>query len=197
MTLPNGQRLRWNMGPDYTWDGFVPASAYPSTPIMQQNDASITITTAQETAITTKIDELRALIDAFAIGLTDEERSRYFKLGPERLPFDQKCDEYLHQRPDLVPPGVSVAEYDKDAAALAAVRRIIAKLDTIDTRLADTTIVIGADRLNVDTIFYNYLGFAERVGLSGAEGIRGELRELFPGRRSSPANPAPPAPPNP
>lgn len=31
MTLPNGQPLRWDMGPEYTWDGNVPESAYPDT----------------------------------------------------------------------------------------------------------------------------------------------------------------------
>ena len=30
MILPNGQPLRWDMGPEYTWDGNVPASAYPT-----------------------------------------------------------------------------------------------------------------------------------------------------------------------
>ncbi|HEV7401850.1 MAG TPA: hypothetical protein VGO11_02945 [Chthoniobacteraceae bacterium] len=72
----------------------------------------------------TKIDELRVLLEAFTVSLTDEERASYFKLGDARLAFDVKCSDYIHQRPDLVPASVNVTEYDKDGAAWGAVNRI-------------------------------------------------------------------------
>ena len=189
MILPDGQPLRWDM-PGMTWDGEVPA-LYNSTTPMQQNDLSITITPAQETAILAKIGELRALIEPFALSLTDDQRAAYFKLGDARLAFDEKCDNYLHQHPELVPPGISLLEYDKDGAAMAAIKRIIAKLTPLQNQLADTLTVAGADRLDADLTYYNYLEFAARTGAAGADDIHSELKEFFPGRRSGPTPPPP------
>lgn len=195
MILPNGEPLRWDMGPEFTWDGFVPANLYPNQP-MQQNDISITITPAAEAALLAKADELLALIDAFAISLDDNTRNSLFKLGDARLAFDAKCDTYLHQNPGLVPPGLSLAEYDKDGAALAAVKRIIAKTSTIGARLSDTQIVLGSDRIDADLKFYNYLEFATRMGTAGADDIHADLKSSFPGRSPGGGTP-PPTPPTP
>lgn len=89
--------------PGLTWDGEA-ANPNPD-PTMLQNALSITITAAQEAAIITKADELLALIEVFAVSLTDEQRASIFKLGDARLAFDEKCDTYLHQNTGLVPPG--------------------------------------------------------------------------------------------
>lgn len=196
MTLPNGQKLRYGMGPEYVWGGNVPASAFPTTNRpMQQNAISITITPAQETAMLAKADELLALIDAFAVSLTDEQRTGLFKLGDARLAFDQKCDIYLHQNPALVPPGFSLLEYDKDGTALGSVKRVAAKLGTIGSRLADTQILLGSDRINADLAFYNFLEFATRVGTAGADDIHTDLQETFPGHNPGPVAPPPPVTP--
>jgi hypothetical protein len=164
MTLPNGEPLRWDMGPEFTWDGEVPPNLNPNTP-MQQNDHSIAIT---EAAVLAKAEELRALIEAFTLSLTDEERSGYFKLGDARLAFDQKCDDDMHQNLTLVPTGINLPEYDKDGANIEALDRIIAKLATITSRLTDTRTVAGSDRMDADLTFYNYLEFSARTGTRNA-----------------------------
>jgi hypothetical protein len=192
MTLPNGEPLRYDMGPEFVWNGNVPARFNPKH-AMQQNDISITITAEQEAAILAKADELRTLIDAFAVSITDADRAGYFKLGDARLAFDEKCDNYMHQHPELVPAGINLAEYDRDGAAAEAIKRVRAKISTIDTRLADTQTVLGADRLDADLAFYNYLDFAARTGAAGAADIHSDLRGSYPGGRRSKASP-PPAP---
>ncbi|HEY6167446.1 MAG TPA: hypothetical protein VI454_05370 [Verrucomicrobiae bacterium] len=159
---------------------------------MQQNAVSITITTPQEADIMQKIDALRTAVDVFAVSLTDEQRARLFKLGPSRMAFDAKCNDYLHQRADLVPPGVSVPEYEKDGTAGDCIGRIRARLATVDSRLGDTQMLCGSDRMNVDLTFFNYLAFASRTGTAGADDIHDELAALYPGRGPGGTPPTPP-----
>lgn len=123
MTLPNGEPLRWDMGPEFTWDGDVPSHLQPNT-TMQQNDASIVIPAEAEADILATAELLRTKIAAFAKTLTEDERESYFKLGDKRTAFDQNCDNYMHQHPNTVPPTVNLAEYDKDGAARASFLRI-------------------------------------------------------------------------
>lgn len=192
MTLPNGQPLRWDMGPEYTWDGNVPASAYPPT-AMQQNDIAITITPAQETAFNAAAQALTDLIAAFTVTITDAQRATYFKLGDARLAFHNKCRDYMHQQPGTVPPTVNLTEYDKDETSRNAVDRMIAKANTILQPLVDTQTVLGADLLDADLSYYNYLPLAANAGQAGAQDIHGDLKTSYPGGRR-PKPPAPPAP---
>lgn len=194
MTLPNGQPLRWDMGPEYTWDGVIPASAYPRK-AMQQNDISQTVTAAQEAAIMTKIDELNALIAAWAMTITDAQRQSYFKLSDRRLAFHEKCRDYMHQHPETVPPTIDMTEYDKDQNLFDATSRIIAKINTVLQPVVDTQTVAGADLLNADLFYYNYLPLEAKAGVPGAEDIHGDLKESYPGR--GPGTPKAPAKPNP
>lgn len=199
MILPNGEPLRWDMGPEYTWDGFVPASAFPNPHPhpMQQNRISIVIPPAVETAFNTKIDEARALLAPFLVSLTDDERAALFKLGDARLAFDTKCDNYMHAQPALVPDDITIAEYDKDGAAWGAIGRMQAKVGTMNGELSDTAMVVGSDRMDADLVFYNYLAFKARTGAPGADTIHDDLKSSYPGRRTPRTPPTPPTPPTP
>lgn len=193
MTLPNGEPLRWDMGPEFTWDGDVPSHLQPNTP-MQQNDASIVISAEAEADILATAELLRTKIAAFAKTLTEDERESYFKLGDKRTAFDQKCDNYMHQHPNTVPPTVNVAEYDKDGAARASFLRIRAKISEVNTPVDDTLIVIGADRMDANLAYYHYLPLAADAGISPAEGLHADLKETYPGgHRSRKSSPTPPA----
>ncbi|MBI3879865.1 MAG: hypothetical protein HY301_07340 [Verrucomicrobia bacterium] len=163
---------------------------------MQQNDISITITQAQEDDIHAKAAELRELIMAWAISLNDDQRAKYFKLGAARLEFDTKCDNYMHQRADLVPPNSSLPEYDKDGAALTRVKRMKASVGPLETLLEDTAIVLGSDRMDLNLRFYHYTEFGGLIGLAGSDAIHDDLHQSFPGRGPAgpPATPPPPGP---
>lgn len=74
-------------------------------------------------------------------------------------------------------------------------KRIIAKTNTIGSRLSDTQIVLGSDRIKADLAYYNYLEFTTRMGLAGADDISADLEASFPGRGPvAPATPTTPTP---
>ncbi len=166
MKLPSGEPLRYDMGPEFRWDGNVPENLYPKKP-MQQNDISITITQDAEDDVLAKAE----------------------------VAFDQKSDNYMHQRTDLVLPNVDLPEYDKDGASTESIKRTRAKVGTIDTMLADTLIVLGSNRLDADLKFYHYLEFIADSGAAGAAEIHADLKATYPGRNKPKATPPPPATP--
>jgi len=200
------KNLRWG-SPNYLLEpgdpGYVelqpgePGYVPPTTKTMQQDNIDITITAEAEAAIHTKINELRAAIAAFATTMTAEQIARLFKLGESRLPFHEKCSTYMQQRPELVNPDlITIAAYNSDEAARAAVLRILAHLMDATGLLERTATVLGADLLAADLAFYNYLPLQAKSGKPGAIDVLNDLQDVYPapGRRNAPKPPKPPTP---
>ena len=158
---------------------------------MQQNDISIIVPKEAADDILATAELLRTKIAVFSKTISDAERAGYFKLGDARLAFDQKCDAYIHQHPELVPFTISVPEYDKDGAAMDVFNSFSAKISTINSLINDTLVVLGADRLAADLAFYNWLPMAADAGLPSAENIHKDLQDTYPGGRQKSVKPAP------
>lgn len=150
-----------------------------------KNRVSITVTPQQEQEILSDIAALRTKIAGiFTTALTADDRENLFRLSDKRLAFDQKADAHLHQRPDLRPPTIDIAEYDKDGALLATSDRILAAITALAQPVEDSRAAVGNDRMDVDLEFYNYLKFTSRTGTPGAQEIHDDLAASYPGRRA-------------
>jgi hypothetical protein len=156
-----------------------------------KNRVSLTVTKPQEDDILADIAALRAKITAlFTNHLTEDERGDLFRLADKRMAFDQKADDYLHQRPDLRPPTIELPEYDKDGALMACADRLLAALSTVTTPISDARDCAGNDRLDADLEFLHYLKFIARTGTPGAQEVHDDLSESYPtGRRGTVSNP--------
>ena len=196
--LPDGQPLRYNMGPEFTWNGSIPERYYPKTAMnTETNRIELVITAEQDTAIKETLNNLRTQVtEILTQSLTKEQRQRLFKLGPERLAFDAKNDEVMHQRPDLKAPMVDLVAYDKDGAALKTVSAWDTLLAGIAQRITDTLILLGADRMQADLSNYHYIEFLAHQGTAGAPEIYSTLQELYPSRHTASPQPPPATPPS-
>ncbi|GAA5481895.1 hypothetical protein [Haloferula sargassicola] len=150
-----------------------------------KNRVSIDITPAQEAEIIADIQALRTKITSiFTLTLDEDDRKNLFRLADRRLAFDQKADDYLHQRAELRPPSFDLVEYDKDGALIRSSDRILAAIETITTPITDARALAGNDRLDDDTAFLHFLDFAVRTGTPGAEDVHADLSASYPaGRR--------------
>ena len=196
--LPDGQPLCYNMGPEFKWNGSVPERYYPTTVMKTDtNRIELVITTEQDTAIKETLGNLRTQItEILTQSLDKEQRRKLFKLGPERLAFDTKNDEVMHQRPDLRSPLVNLVAYDKDGAAMKTVSAWDTLLAGTAQRITDTLILLGADRMQADLSNYHYIEFLAHQGTAGAPEIYSTLQELYPSRHTASPQPPPATPPS-
>lgn len=181
MILPDGEPLRWDMGPEYVWDGNVPASAYPPipNPMTTENRLSAELTDANLTAILGHLNAARALMP-FLVSIPMEERNGIAKFGDKSHAFDDKCADYEAQRADLVPAFVSVPETTKDRVLIAKVKTVNAAL----AQLADdgfcTELVLGGDIADSDKAFYAAVRLAAANNVPGAQAIYEDLKQRYP-----------------
>jgi hypothetical protein len=159
-----------------------------------KNRVSITVTPQQEQEILTDIAALRAKISGiFTTALTADERENLFRLSDKRLAFDQKADAHLHQHPELRPPALDLAEYDKDGALLATSDRILAAITALAQPIENSRAAVGNDRMDADLEFYHYLKFISRTGTPGAQEVHDDLAISYPAGRRAGGGANPPA----
>lgn len=200
MTLPNGQPLRFDMGPEFRWDGNVPEHLFnqPTTAMAIDNQISLVFTAQDITDINAALAVLEDKLLPKLINLTVEQRRANPKIGDKTLAFDEKCQTYAAQRPELVPAFADTAELAKDRAAIAMAQPWLLKLAPLCEGLEDTVSLLYTDVYNFDLSLLNSVKQASKRGVPGADTIYEDLRQRFPGRPPA----APPAggggsPPNP
>ena len=195
MILPDGQPLRWDMGPEYVWDGNVPASAYPPTPnpMTTENRISAELTDANLTAILGHLTAARALMP-FLVSIPMDERNGIAKFGDKSQAFDEKIAQYESQRPDLVPGFTSVPEATKDRQLIAKMRALNAALSQLADDCQSTELVLGSDIADHDKAFYAAIRLAAQNGVAGAQAIYDDLKQRYPAVSKKPATPKPPTP---
>lgn len=187
MILPNGQPLRWDMGPDFVWGGNVPEYLYPTHPMpTQQNFANVTIADTANTSILTKLNAVRAELEAIATEIPADVADNLFRLADKRMMFDQLCDTNMHQFSNTKPAEIDLPLYDSDGDSLGKLTAYEVILTAMLARVRGAKALHGSDRMDADLTYFNYLKFGKRTGLANAAAIHDAIAPHYPvGRRGN------------
>ncbi len=189
MTLPNGQPLRWDMGPEYTWDGNVPASAYLTPPVNSmttENRISAVLPAANLATILAHLQAARDLMP-FLVNIAKADRNGIAKFGDKSQAFDDKIADYETQRPDLVPAFTDAAEANKDRALRVQMQSINGVLAQLSDDGFCTELALGGDIADHDQAVYSNIRFCSSNNVPGTQAIYDDLKQRYPSVTKKPA----------
>jgi len=139
-----------------------------------QNLVTLNLTDKQLKAVDAALTELETqLADMIALPVATKRSLR--KMGAKSEAFCRQALDVLEQNPQIVPPGVPVADAIADLNARTQLRPRMLRLAKISTRASDTDIALGSDVMSVALQCYGLLkvtGFAELNGLRQELGVR-------------------------
>ena len=154
---------------------------------MSQNLVSLVLSNEQlaqaEQAVTT-------LEQAFAglVSLAPADRRRLVKMGQKSEVFCRQTLRVLAQNPQVVPPGLDLAEAQADLLALDQLAPLLDRLQRLAERGRDTEMALGADVMDVALEGYALLGVSGKQ--QGLDGLRKQLSSRWARSRSAEAEPA-------
>jgi hypothetical protein len=192
MILPNGQPLRWDMGPEFRWNGNLPESlTNQAIPMPSNKLISAEMTAAAVTAINGAIATIRTNLP-FLISLTNAERRSKAKLGDGRVALDEDAYPLMAQNPTLIPMFILLEEVTKDRILRSQLDVIRLSLTSLGSDIDDTELVLGHEMFKAYLAFYSNAQQAAVRGVAGAQTVVDTLAPYFarPSR-----NPTPPTPP--
>ena len=154
---------------------------------MSQNLVSLVLSNEQlaqaEQAVTTLEQALAGLV-SLSIG----ERRRLPKMGQKSEVFCRQTLRVLAQNPQVVPPGLDLAEAQADLLALDQLAPLLDRLQRLAERGRDTEMALGADVMDVALEGYALLGVSGKQ--QGLDGLRKQLSSRWARSRSAEAEPA-------
>ncbi len=192
MILPNGEPLRFDMGPEFVWGGNVPDNlnqTYP--PMSEDNKISATLSAANLTAVLAALDTIETLMP-FLVALTDEQRRELLSIGDKGMGFNDKIAGYMVSHPAFIPNYVDTAEVTKDRTLNGQVMQVLTRVRTFCSNLEDTHRVLNSDVQLANLGYFNNTAQAAKRGQADADTIYKDLSARFPGRPKKvtpPANP--------
>lgn len=153
---------------------------------MQQNLISLSLSDDDINQIDQALGTLEQRLSGL-VALTNDERRSLTKMGDKSEAFCRQTLAVLSQNPDLLPPRFSLAEAQRDLAAIDVLRPRLARMRRLMERAEDSDTALGSDVMTAALEGYALL----RVSGSGSglDALRTAIGSRFT-RASRPAAPA-------
>jgi hypothetical protein len=148
------------------------------------HQASIPAEALEEALV--KANEIRDILSPYISVLTVEQRRTLPKMGDKSLAFVEKAHELARQNQHLVPPYISLDDFDIDFADAHNLIPLAVALQQIAQTVDDTHLLAGSEAYQTSLSFYNSVKQAAKQNVAGAKAIYEALKTRFAGvsRRS-------------
>lgn len=136
------------------------------------------------TALTT----LETALAVVNVNLSAEDRQRYGSVNEQNKLLVNKARDYHNNQSSLQTPHVDWAEFEKDFNSPANMENMIARLESLITRLKNAKILHDFDNYQAALADYAYASFMAGTQTPGYETKMNEMKQFF-GRTANPTTP--------
>lgn len=154
---------------------------------MSQNLVSLQLSNEQLAQAEQAIAALEQAL-AGLVSLSIADRRRLTKMGQKSEVFCRQTLRVLEQNPQIVPPGMGLAEAQADLSALDQLSPLLDRLQRLAERGRDTEMALGADVMDLALEGYGLLRVSGRQ--QGLDGLRKELSSRWARKSSAEREPA-------
>ncbi|GAB2613005.1 hypothetical protein [Novilysobacter erysipheiresistens] len=155
---------------------------------MSQDLLSLSLVDEDITAIGASLTDIESRLAGRLVALDNDSRRQITKMGNKSEAFVRQTLMVLEQNPDVVPAALRLEEAQADLRAVDALRPVLARLQRLAERVADSEMALGSDAMNTALEGYALLKVTGRN--KGLEALSEALAERF-SRSSSAPEPVP------
>ena len=155
---------------------------------MSQNLLSLELSAEDITAINTSLTDIESRFAGRLVALDNYTRRQITKMGNKSEAFVRQTLMVMEQTPDIGPAALHREEAQADLRAVDALRPVLARLQRLAERVADSEMALGSDAMNTALEGYALLKVTGRN--KGLEALSEALSQRF-SRTSSAPKPVP------
>jgi len=147
-----------------------------------ENRISLNLPDEVVTGVKQHFADAADMVSSSLINLSPDESKVLPKMGDKSYSFVTKALEYMKLPGTPMPPYVNGEELEIDLKAYDTLRQILQTIVPLVDRLNDTMTLSGSEAYIAVLSFYNYIKWAAKAGVPGAQTIYDDLSTRFPGR---------------
>ncbi|NCT09757.1 MAG: hypothetical protein GW772_06730 [Flavobacteriia bacterium] len=137
------------------------------------------LTAPQITASREALTNLETSLSILDVNLTSEDRRKYGSINEQNKLFVNKVLDYHSNQPELQTPHVDWSEFANDYSSRGNLESMIARLESLTTRLKNAKILHDFDNYQAALADYAYTNFMAGTGTVGYENKMNELKQFF------------------
>ena len=146
-------------------------------PITNLNNTHLT--EAQVAGATTALTALETELAVINVNLSAEDRQRYGSINEQNKLLVNKTMDYHNIQPALETPHVDWKEFANDFASRTNIEGMIARLESLTTRLKNAKILHDYDNYQAALDDYAYTNFMAGTSTPGYETKMNEMKQFF------------------
>ena len=149
------------------------------------------LTAAQLTDAQDALTQLETALQVINVNLSAEDRQKYGSINEQNKLFVNKIYDFNESQPTLSSPDVDWEEFNRDFTSRTNLEAIIARLDSLSTKLKNAKILHDYDNYQAALTDYAYTNYKAGTASPGFETKMNETKQFF-GKTTSKSSETPP-----
>ena len=149
------------------------------------------LTAAQLTDAQDALTQLETALQVINVNLSSEDRQKYGSINEQNKLFVNKVYDFNESQPTLSSPDVDWEEFNRDFTSRTNLEAIIARLDSLSTKLKNAKILHDYDNYQAALTDYAYTNYKAGTASPGFETKVNETKQFF-SKTSNKTNNTPP-----
>lgn len=149
------------------------------------------LTAAQLTDAQDALTQLETALQVINVNLSAEDRQKYGSINEQNKLFVNKVYDFNESQPTLSSPDVDWEEFNRDFTSRTNLEAIIARLDSLSTKLKNAKILHDYDNYQAALTDYAYTNYKAGTASPGFETKVNETKQFF-SKTSNKTNNTPP-----
>ena len=149
------------------------------------------LTAAQLTDAQDALTQLETALQVINVNLSAEDRQKYGSINEQNKLFVNKIYDFNKNQPSLSSSDVDWEEFNRDFTSRTNLEAIIARLDSLSTKLKNAKILHDYDNYQAALTDYAYTNYKAGTASPGFEIKMNETKQFF-GKTTSKSSETPP-----
>lgn len=149
---------------------------------MSTNRISETIPNDVIAQTTTKLNEIKTLLQPYLQSLTVEERRELAKMSDKSISFVSKVNDYCNTNPEFCPSYLNGEELGADFTVVSELKPLFDLCEQLCSNVDDTMMLAGSEAYTASLMYYGNVKMAAKTGQANAKPIFEDLQQRFAGQ---------------
>ncbi|MDO5105871.1 hypothetical protein [Capnocytophaga sp.] len=146
------------------------------------NVISVEFSSEELKKISDALTAIEEVMKGKSVNLTPDERQQYGRIADRNKLLVDKCKTYMELNPQVMPPTLDKAEFDKDYLARTQIDPVMKRISVLQTVFSDMKTLLDFDNFNAAVSYYRYIKYLSQQNAPGMSAVYSDLKTHYQSR---------------